>query len=151
LWIVQTQYELRWAAFREGFRDTFTCSFSIPHWRHLKEKLTGKANIDLQDWLRHIVWTASSPVRQQFEQVLIHWWVNDQLDQLKHLLQFATGLKHVPSGGFKKLNPPFTIRIVSGTNRLPTARTCFNSLELSNYADSKMLEKQVLTQNDSII
>lgn len=54
------------------------------------------------------------------------------------VLQFTTGLSRLPGGGFAALNPVFKVHVISGRAQgsLPTAHTCFNTLELAGY-DSK--------------
>ena len=44
-------------------------------------------------------------------------------EEMAKLLQFVTGCSQLPPGGFKDLNPPFTIISVPAHNKLPTAHT----------------------------
>ena len=44
-------------------------------------------------------------------------------EEMAKLLQFVTGCSQLPPGGFKDLNPPFTITSVPAHNKLPTAHT----------------------------
>ena len=44
-------------------------------------------------------------------------------EEMAKLLQFVTGCSQLPPGGFKDLNPPFTIISVPVHNKLPTAHT----------------------------
>ncbi len=42
------------------------------------------------------------------------------------------------------LEPPFTIQMVSDTDRLPTASTCMNLLKLPAYQDPEALSSKLL-------
>jgi len=66
-------------------------------------------------------------------------------DELARLVQFTTGSSQLPSGGFKGLEPKFTIHCVSygGLNRLPTAHTCFNELILPDYESCEKLHQSL--------
>jgi len=82
--------------------------------------------------------------------VKLFWEVISTMTQedLRNFLQFTTGSNKVPLGGFSHLygsNGPqkFTI-IPKKANGLPTAHSCFNRLELSNYTDKDKLKKDLL-------
>jgi E3 ubiquitin-protein ligase NEDD4 len=70
-------------------------------------------------------------------------------DELRKLVQFATGSDKVPIGGFKHLigssGPQlFTISPKKNTD-LPTAHSCFNRLELpTHYSDKATLKKELI-------
>jgi E3 ubiquitin-protein ligase NEDD4 len=109
----------------------------------------GDATINVQDWINHIEWeeTVNEIVMDQFETLLIQWWISGQQGRLLQLLQYATGLKRLPVGGFAKLNPTFKIVFISeanGRNLIPVARTCFNQLELSAYDSIDVLEERLV-------
>lgn len=55
------------------------------------------------------------------------------------LLQFVTGSRRVPVGGFSALRPRFTIQRLADLNRLPSASTCFSLLKLPDYGDDHEL------------
>lgn len=70
----------------------------------------------------------------------------------QNLLQFATACTNVPVGGFAKLQSahgvyhPFTIAELtgrSGSNVLPRAAACFNTLYLPLYATKEELASQL--------
>ena len=44
-------------------------------------------------------------------------------DEMAKLLQFTTGSSLLPSGGFKALDPPFTVILAPTRGGLPTAHT----------------------------
>ena len=61
-----------------------------------------------------------------FQQVLSWFWVvvsSFTQEEMAKLLQFVTGCSQLPPGGFKELNPRFTITSAPTRNRLPTAHT----------------------------
>jgi E3 ubiquitin-protein ligase HUWE1 len=55
------------------------------------------------------------------------------------LIQFVTGTSRVPVGGFG--NTPFQIERISGLDRLPSAHTCFNTLDLPDYTSFEKLRQ----------
>ncbi|XP_071161964.1 apoptosis-resistant E3 ubiquitin protein ligase 1-like isoform X1 [Mytilus edulis] len=67
-------------------------------------------------------------------------------EQMARLLQFTTGSSQLPPGGFKDLDPNFTISFTSySTNSLPTAHTCFNQLCLPSYTSMEQMHKCMIT------
>ena len=67
-------------------------------------------------------------------------------EERARVLQFATGLSRLPSGGFARLRPRFKLSVFGkGDPRsLPTAHTCFNALELPPYASEEALREKLL-------
>eukprot|EP01012_Entosiphon_sulcatum_P040421 TRINITY_DN54073_c0_g1_i1.p1 TRINITY_DN54073_c0_g1~~TRINITY_DN54073_c0_g1_i1.p1 ORF type:complete len:793 (-),score=106.89 TRINITY_DN54073_c0_g1_i1:10-2364(-) len=67
-------------------------------------------------------------------------------EDLSQLLQFVVGCPAVPAGGFANLQPRFTLVRTNSDNcdaKLPTARTCFNQLQLPAYSSYELLEKKL--------
>lgn len=72
------------------------------------------------------------------------------------LLKFVTSSSRPPLGGFKYLQPPFTVHKVdcaaplfasiggADVDRLPSASTCYNLLKLPNYRRGATLRKKLL-------
>ncbi|XP_042374745.1 E3 ubiquitin-protein ligase UPL1-like [Zingiber officinale] len=66
------------------------------------------------------------------------------------LLQFVTGTSKVPLEGFKALQgiygpQQFQIQKAYGApERLPSAHTCFNQLDLPEYSSREQLEERLL-------
>jgi len=57
-------------------------------------------------------------------------------DEREALLEFCTGTRSLPVGGFRQLaldKMPFTIHLLSSSDCLPSSRTCFNTLLLPSY------------------
>ena len=71
-------------------------------------------------------------------------------EELARLIQFVTGTSKVPLDGFAGLQgmsgpQKFQIhRIYGGDERLPTAHTCFNQLDLPNYSSEDVLRARLL-------
>ncbi|CDJ49815.1 hypothetical protein EBH_0028800 [Eimeria brunetti] len=64
-------------------------------------------------------------------------------------LQFVTGTSRVPIGGFKNLigmrgPQKFSIQKAYGEDRLPSAHTCFNQLDLPAYSSKAVLREKLL-------
>lgn len=83
--------------------------------------------------------TADSP------QVVWFWEIASNLSQqdLRKLLQFATGDPSVPLGGFSQLKEPFIVStdLRPGADlRYPSARTCFNRINLPIYSSPEILK-----------
>lgn len=85
---------------------------------------------------------------------VVHWFwevANDLEQEDKALLiQFVTGTSKVPLDGFKALQgvsgpQKFSIHKVHGNaDRLPTAHTCFNQLDLPEYESKEILKERLL-------
>lgn len=70
---------------------------------------------------------------------------NYNRDEQRLFLQFVTGSPCLPNGGFKSLNPPFTIvRKTLDSNQdpddyLPSVMTCANYLKLPEYSNRETM------------
>jgi len=66
-------------------------------------------------------------------------------------LQFTTGSPKLPIGGFKSLNPMFTVVLRNKDHAtefdtyLPSVMTCVNYLKLPDYSSIDVLRKQLTT------
>lgn len=118
--------------------------------------LCGLPTIDMNDWRAHTNYSGlfetkgpGSPVIQWFWDVVS----NDFDGEMKaRLLQFVTGTSGVPSRGFSVLQgidgniKKFTIHGVdSNVYVLPRAHTCFNRIDLPDYATRKELYQHLKT------
>jgi E3 ubiquitin-protein ligase HUWE1 len=70
-------------------------------------------------------------------------------EQLAWFLQFVTGSAQVPLEGFKALTgmrgpQKFSIHKAYGGERLPTAHTCFNQLDLPEYERVEILRDKLI-------
>ena len=72
-------------------------------------------------------------------------------EEKKEFLEFITGTSRLPLGGFKNLNPPFTV-VCKTTNSdenpddfLPSVMTCANYLKLPDYKTREILKERLTT------
>lgn len=111
--------------------------------------ISGLPEIDTSDLranTEYAGYTAAHPVIQWF------WAVVEEMDKedLARLLQFVTGTSKVPLEGFKALQghsgpQRFQIHRGMGAERLPTAHTCFNQLDLPEYGSKEELAARLMT------
>ena len=130
-------------AFLEGFWNVLPrVSLQLFSDHELELMISGLPDIDVLD-LRanceyHGGYNATSQVILWFWEILIAM----DREQRALLLQFVTGTSKVPVGGFGELQAisgrqKFQIHKAYGdTDRLPTAHTCFNQLDLPPYVRS---------------
>ncbi|CAO3635514.1 unnamed protein product [Mucor hiemalis] len=126
-------------AFVKGFHDVIPAPLiQIFNEQELELLISGLPDIDIDDWKNNTEYqgyTASSPPIQWFWRAVRSF---DQEERAK-LLQFATGTSKVPLEGFSQLQgssgvQKFQIhKDFSGENRLPSAHTCFNQVDLPQY------------------
>jgi HECT-domain (ubiquitin-transferase) len=116
--------------------------------------LCGLPHIDLSDWKANTLYLGLFEKNGVLEPVVQWFWeiVTDTYDieMQARLLQFVTGTSGVPPGGFAALKGgddylrKFTIQGVDCTSSLyPKAHTCFNVLDIPNYATKEELEKRL--------
>ncbi|XP_052620770.1 E3 ubiquitin-protein ligase UPL2 [Lactuca sativa] len=137
-------------AFLEGFNELVPRDFiSIFHDKELELLISGLPDIDLDDMrgnTEYSGYSVASPVIQWF------WEVAQALskEDKARLLQFVTGTSKVPLEGFSGLqgisgSQKFQIHKAYGsTDRLPSAHTCFNQLDLPEYPSKQHLEERLL-------
>eukprot|EP00698_Gefionella_okellyi_P014660 TRINITY_DN406_c0_g1_i1.p1 TRINITY_DN406_c0_g1~~TRINITY_DN406_c0_g1_i1.p1 ORF type:complete len:3198 (-),score=960.76 TRINITY_DN406_c0_g1_i1:108-9701(-) len=141
-------------AFLAGFHDL------VPHdmiaiftETELELLISGLPDIDIGDLRANTDYTgysSTAPVIRWF------WEVIETLnsEQRAHLLQFVTGTSKVPLDGFKALRgmsgpQKFSIhKAYGGDDRLPTAHTCFNQLDLPEYTSREVLRQRLLVSID---
>ncbi|KAI8991027.1 hypothetical protein BDF20DRAFT_908845 [Mycotypha africana] len=126
-------------AFVQGFHDIIPAHLiQIFNEQELELLISGLPDIDIDEWKNNTEYqgyTASSPQIQWFWRAVRSF---DQEERAK-LLQFATGTSKVPLEGFSQLQgsggvQKFQIhKDFGGENRLPSAHTCFNQIDLPQY------------------
>ncbi|KAK4518814.1 ribosomal RNA biogenesis protein rrp5 [Mucor velutinosus] len=126
-------------AFVQGFHDVIPAPLiQIFNEQELELLISGLPDIDIDDWKNNTQYEgydASSPPVQWFWRAVRSF---DQEERAK-LLQFATGTSKVPLEGFSQLQgssgvQKFQIhKDFGGENRLPSAHTCFNQIDLPQY------------------
>lgn len=136
--------------FLEGFYSMIPKDLiSIFDEQELELLVSGLPEIDVDDWKNNTIYenySASSPQVQWFWRAVKSF---DDEERAK-LLQFATGTSKVPLNGFKELTgmngiSKFSIhRVYKSSDRLPTAHTCFNQIDLPEYENYTKLRSALL-------
>lgn len=120
--------------------------------------LSGLRDIDVADWRRHT--RLAGGLRPEANEVVWFWKVIQEWsggpkivkDRLHQCLQFATGSRRVPVGGFAHLvglnggKHPFTLSSGShlAPGSLPTAHACICTIDLPAFASYEMAETKLL-------
>ncbi|CAI9088204.1 OLC1v1022471C1 [Oldenlandia corymbosa var. corymbosa] len=137
-------------SFLEGFNELVPRELiSIFNDKELELLISGLPEIDLDDLkanTEYTGYTAASAVVQWFWDVVKSFNKED----MARLLQFVTGTSKVPLDGFKALQgisgpQRFQIHKAYGApERLPSAHTCFNQLDLPEYSSREQLQDRLL-------
>ena len=142
----------QFAQLKAGFNRLLPAEFLGPRItaHDLKAAMFSDVPISVTDLEAHMKvlkpLTPTSPLVERFWRVVRTF--NDE--ELRELLVYVTATENAPLGGFAKLNPPFTIRLVGEDletfedKRLPTAHTCFNVIDLPNYPDEDTMRAKLL-------
>ncbi|KAJ7969420.1 E3 ubiquitin-protein ligase UPL1 [Quillaja saponaria] len=137
-------------SFLEGFNELVPRELiSIFNDKELELLISGLPEIDLDDLkanTEYTGYTAASSVVEWFWEVVRTFNKED----MARLLQFVTGTSKVPLEGFKALQgisgpQRFQIHKAYGApDRLPSAHTCFNQLDLPEYTSKEQLQERML-------
>ncbi|XP_014507028.1 E3 ubiquitin-protein ligase UPL1 isoform X1 [Vigna radiata var. radiata] len=137
-------------SFLEGFNELVPRELiSIFNDKELELLISGLPEIDLDDLkanTEYTGYTVASNVVQWFWEVVKTFNKED----MARLLQFVTGTSKVPLEGFKALQgisgpQRFQIHKAYGApDRLPSAHTCFNQLDLPEYTSKEQLQERML-------
>ncbi|KAJ8754891.1 hypothetical protein K2173_015403 [Erythroxylum novogranatense] len=137
-------------SFLEGFDELVPRQLiSIFNDKELELLISGLPEIDLDDLkanTEYTGYTAASGVVQWFWEAVKGFSKED----MARLLQFVTGTSKVPLEGFKALQgisgpQRFQIHKAYGSpERLPSAHTCFNQLDLPEYTSKQQLQERLL-------
>ncbi|XVF33865.1 hypothetical protein REPUB_Repub18cG0008600 [Reevesia pubescens] len=138
------------SSFLEGFNELVPRELiSIFNDKELELLISGLPEIELDDLnanTEYTGYTAASPVIQWFWEVVKAFNKED----MARLLQFVTGTSKVPLEGFKALQgisgpQRFQIHKAYGApERLPSAHTCFNQLDLPEYSSKEQIQERLL-------
>lgn len=116
--------------------------------KELELLISGLPDIDIEDLRANTEYHNYTP---QSEQVQWFWKVLSEFSQEQRawFLQFATGTSRVPVEGFKGLigmrgPQKFSVHRAFGADRLPSAHTCFNQLDLPDYPSEEVLREKLL-------
>ncbi|TIC61802.1 hypothetical protein E3Q03_02533 [Wallemia mellicola] len=137
--------------FLEGFHEIIPKDLAkIFSESELELLISGLPDIDVDEWKNQTDYhgfTPSDPIVNWFWRVLRSF----DSTQKASFLQFVTGSSRVPLEGFGSLQGSqgtqrFNIHKAYGEeDKLPTAHTCFNQLDLGPYSSYEALRKQILT------
>lgn len=136
-------------AFMSGFQELISPELiSIFDDKELELLISGIPTIDLSDLRENVEYVNYT---KESEQIVWLWEFLEGLDQnnVAAFLQFVTGTSRVPIGGFKHLmgmRGPQRISIhrTYGSERLPSAHTCFNQLDLPAYSSRETLHQKMM-------
>mmetsp|Transcript_27930 Transcript_27930/g.67867 ORF Transcript_27930/g.67867 Transcript_27930/m.67867 type:complete len:3798 (+) Transcript_27930:39-11432(+) len=136
-------------AFLKGFREMIDPQLlSIFNEQEIELLICGLPKIDIHDLKAN---TEYKGLTSSSENIRWFWQIVEDLTQEEKalLVQFVTGTSKVPIQGFKELQgvngvQRFQIHKASGSDRLPTAHTCFNQLDLPSYSSLKSMRKNLL-------
>ena len=122
---------------------------SIFNYRELELVISGLPTIDIQDWKKNTLYenyNENTPIIKYFWEIIESYDNNERAE----FLQFVTGSSKVPLEGFKGLQGiggvnKFLISKVFDKNfdRLPTAHTCTNQLDLPEYPNKEILKQRL--------
>ncbi|KAJ4975986.1 hypothetical protein NE237_001092 [Protea cynaroides] len=137
-------------SFLEGFNELVPRDLiAIFNDKELELLISGLPEIDLDDLksnTEYTGYTAASSVVRWFWEVVKAFNKED----MARFLQFVTGTSKVPLEGFKALQgisspQRFQIHKAYGApERLPSAHTCFNQLDLPEYSSKEQLQERLL-------
>jgi len=136
-------------AFLQGFHELVPAELIAPFdANELELLISGLPEIDIDDLKRNTEYQGyveTSPVVRWF------WKCISEMtqEQKAWFLQFVTGTSQVPLEGFKGLMgmrgpQKFSIHRAFGEERLPTAHTCFNQLDIPDYPSEEVLQKKLM-------
>ena len=122
---------------------------SIFNHRELELVISGLPTIDIKDWKRNTLYenyNEQTPIIKYFWEIIESY----DNDERAEFLQFVTGSSKVPLEGFCALQGiggvnKFLISKVFDKNydRLPTAHTCTNQLDLPEYPNKEILKQRL--------
>ena len=122
---------------------------SIFNYRELELVISGLPTIDIKDWKNNTEYenyNEESPIIKYFWEIIESF----DNDERAEFLQFVTGCSKVPLEGFSALQGigginKFKISKVFEKNfdRLPTAHTCTNQLDLPEYPNKEILYERL--------
>ncbi|GMP64999.1 hypothetical protein CsSME_00025987 [Camellia sinensis var. sinensis] len=137
-------------SFLDGFNELIHRELiSIFNDKELELLISGLPEIDLDDLkanTEYTGYTVASSVVQWFWEVVKAFNKED----MARFLQFVTGTSKVPLEGFKALQgisgpQRFQIHKAYGApERLPSAHTCFNQLDLPEYTSKEQLQERLV-------
>lgn len=138
-------------AFLEGFWNVVPrISLALFNDHELELMISGLPDVDVLDLRANCEYHGGYSAASQI--ILWFWEIAISMDREQRalLLQFVTGTSKVPVGGFSELQAisgrqKFQIhKAFGGNDRLPSAHTCFNQLDLPEYNTKEQLREKLL-------
>ncbi|ORX75729.1 hypothetical protein BCR32DRAFT_224865 [Anaeromyces robustus] len=140
-------------AFRDGFNKVFLLTdLQIFEVKELLQMVSSNE----EDWSKETLMKTVKAdhgysMKSQSVINLIEVMSEMNKDERKEFLEFITGTSRLPLGGFKNLNPPFTV-VCKTTDSdenpddfLPSVMTCANYLKLPDYKTKDILKERLTT------
>ena len=134
----------------KGFYDIIPQNLiSIFNHRELELVISGMPTIDIKDWKNNTIY---ENYNEESNVIKFFWEIIESFDndERAEFLQFVTGSAKVPLEGFSALQGigginKFKITKVFDKNfeRLPTAHTCTNQLDLPDYPSKELLNEKL--------
>ena len=130
---------------KEGFKNSVYYEIvQYINFDIFKNLVCGNDNIDCLDWKQNTYYEKKYQLYfNRFFDIISKW----SQEKLKKLLKFATGSSVVPIGGFKnfsKIGGTFEICFYEGSDAmLPSAHTCFNTIDIPCYSSIEVFEKKL--------
>lgn len=135
-------------SFLQGFHQLIPQELiSIFNEQELELLICGLPDIDISDMKLNTEYRGFTRTSQVIQWL---WQVVEDYDKNHRalFLQFVTGTSKVPLEGFKALQgmhgvQPIQIHRISGVDRLPSAHTCFNQLDLPEFSSLELLRTKL--------
>jgi len=98
-------------------------------------------DVDVSELEEHIQF----PFNEKLKNWLIEALRSFTAEQRVKFIQFVTGSSSLPVGGIKNLSPQLNVELVlNDDDQLPSAHTCFNTLDLPLYSSADVLKEKLL-------
>ncbi|KAJ3236612.1 Ubiquitin-protein ligase E3B [Chytriomyces hyalinus] len=141
----KAQYKAFVGGFRTIMQSKFIRFFSP---NELQVLMSGEnVEINVADLRQHTRYEGG--YFDQHPTIRLFWQVIEEMQgkERNAFLKFVTSCSNPPVGGFRHLDPPFTIRFFGmgkDATRLPTSSTCFNVLKLPSYQKKSSLKPKLM-------
>lgn len=149
-WRAVTRVQHQMAAVKKGLFEIIPLeALAVFNDHEIEFLFCGVSEIDVQDWREHTLYRRYTAE----DKTILAFWaiVEEKFDNVKRaqLLQFATGTSRIPLNGFKDLQGSdgprkFTIDKEDDTQKFPRSHTCFNRIDLPDYATPEELYTKLL-------
>ncbi|CAK0839186.1 unnamed protein product [Prorocentrum cordatum] len=104
--------------------------------------ISGVHEYDVAEW--------RSCAKETGDEIVLGWFwevvASFTEEQRALLLNFSTGSSRIPPGGFRDMSPQFQVQVLAtdeNQDRLPSAHTCFNQLDLPRYSSRELLAEKL--------